>query len=224
MRGREVRVEVQHEREQHADVDRELELRGERRDQRDGEHRGFRAARAHDVADRLEIDEAPRDQEEDARHRGNRQVARERRDDEQDHASRSERREDRGERRLRAGFVVQPAAVERAARRVGREEAADDVRQPLADEFLVAVDALLGAQRDRARDRHRFGEPEHRDRDRDRRGLAQRFERERRAPRTAAAPPAAPITVGICCVAEQPRHELEASAANRLPAIIAAIM
>ena len=64
-----------------------------------------------------------------ARHRRDRQVGDERR-----RSSRSSDQQQRGETPRRAGscagFVVDAAAVERAAGRVGREEAAADVRRP----------------------------------------------------------------------------------------------
>jgi hypothetical protein len=65
--------------------------------------------------------------------------------------------------RARARFVIDAAAVERTARRERREKAAEQIRQALSDELLVAVDALFGARRDGPRYRHRLGQRQHGD-------------------------------------------------------------
>ena len=153
-------VQVDDERGDDADEDRELERQGERREERHREDHRLAAVRPQHAAHLLQVDQAGGDEEQQARHDRERQVAAERRDHEHDRRER-DRGEDRGERRLRAGFVVDAAAVERAGRRVGRRERAGEVRQALAEELLVAVDPLARAERDRARDRHRLGEPEH---------------------------------------------------------------
>jgi hypothetical protein len=96
-----------------------------------------------DRPDVVEIDQAPGDQEQDAGHRRMGQVGRQRRDREQDQ-DQEDRGKNSGQRRACAGFVIHARAVEGARRGIAGKEGAGDVRQPLADEFLVAVDALLG--------------------------------------------------------------------------------
>jgi len=63
------------------------------------------------------------------------------------------------QRRPGAGFVVDAAAVERARRRIRGAERADDVGQALADEPLVAVDALPGLDGEGPGHGHRPGPP-----------------------------------------------------------------
>ena len=63
-----------------------------------------------------------------------------------------QRREHPGQRRLCAGLVAQPRAGERARREITGEPRADHVRQALGADFLVGVDQLLGADRQRAGD------------------------------------------------------------------------
>ena len=64
---------------------------------------------------------------------------------------------------LRAGSVVHAATVEGAGGGVTGEKAANEVGQSLADEFLVAVDALLGFGGDGAGNGYRFGQCQHGD-------------------------------------------------------------
>ncbi len=68
----------------------------------------------------------------------------------------------------RAGFVVRARAVERARRRIARRERADDIREALADELLVAVAALPRLERHGPRAGGGFGQPDQHQRERDR--------------------------------------------------------
>ena len=95
-----------------------------------------------DRPDVVEIDQAPGDQEEDAGHCRIRQIGRKWRHQQQDHEQ-EHGGENGRQRGARAGFVIHPRAIEGTRRGIAREEGADDVGKPLADEFLVAVDALL---------------------------------------------------------------------------------
>ena len=116
----------------------------------------------------MDVDQAERDQEEQRGHCGERDVRGEGRN-EGDHDEQECCGEHTREPGLRARFVVGAGAVERSGRRVARGECADDVRQTLADELLIAVDALAGTRRDRASAGDCLGEPDDRQRQRDRR-------------------------------------------------------
>ena len=154
-------LQVEHERDEHPGEDALLEV-DEGAEEGDEEDQPLARVATQDRADVVPVDQAPRDDEEDRRHRGHREVGRERGHEQEDEEE-EPRGEGRGEGCAGAGGVVDAGAVERAARGVRREEAAGDVGQPLADELLVAVDPLPGLQPDRPRDGHRLGEREQRD-------------------------------------------------------------
>ncbi len=112
--------------------------------------------------DVMEIDQAPGNQEQNPCHRRRRQIGSQRRDQQQDEHQ-QDRGIHRGHRRPCACRVVHAAAVERAAGGIAGKETADQIRQALPDEFLIAVDALLGFHRDGARDGDRLGQRQHGD-------------------------------------------------------------
>ena len=91
-----------------------------------------------------------------------------------DQQQQPERSEHRRQRRARAGLEVGHRAVERAARHVRREEAADDVRQALAAELAVGIDVLARALGDRLGDRDRLAERDDGERERDADQVGQR--------------------------------------------------
>ena len=169
-------IQIEQQRQQHPgdDAGLEVEQGAEDGDPEDGR---LLPAGVPDRADVMEIDQTPGDQEQDAGHRRMGQVGRQRRDREQDQ-DQEHRGENRRQRRARAGFVIHARAVEGTRRGVSGKEGAGDVRQPLADEFLVAVDALLRAHGDRAGNRDSLGQGQHGDHQRRAEGLLQRGKRE----------------------------------------------
>src|SRR2546425_803243 len=75
-------IEVQRERREHADEDRELEIEQERPEESDGEYGALAPAGGKNLADAPKIEQAPGDEEQEARHRRDRQIGGERRDHE----------------------------------------------------------------------------------------------------------------------------------------------
>ena len=135
-----------------------------------------------------EVEQRPRDQQQqggDRRHRDQRQQRRADRDQQQQ----PERREHRGERRSRAGVEVGQRPVQRAARDVRREQPADDVRQALAAKLAVGVDVLARARRDRLGDRDRLAEGDDRQREGDADQVGKQAQVERRQASGAARSP-----------------------------------
>ena len=154
-------IEVDHQRQEHTAENAGLDVdqgtgEGAQQDDRLG------LAGLPDVADLVEVDESPGDQKEDAGHGRIGQVGGQRA-----HGDEQEQQQQGGEvgrqRGFRAGLEVHAAAVERAGRGVPGEKTADDIGQPLADEFLVAVDELLGAHGNGPADGHGLGQPQHGD-------------------------------------------------------------
>ena len=131
-------IEVQHQRDEHAHEDRELEVEQERRKEGDREHRALSAARREDLPDAPKVDQVPGDEEKQPRDDRDRQVGDERRDREE-HEHQQHRGKYRRHRRPRARVVVDAATVGRGARRKAREEGRGDVGKALRDEFLVVV-------------------------------------------------------------------------------------
>ncbi len=111
------------------------------------------------MPDLPEVDEPPGDQEQHAGHGGRGQIARQGRHQQHDDHQ-HEPGEYGRERGARARLVVDPATVEGAGNDVTGEERPGDVGQALADEFLVAVDAVAALGGKRAADGDRLGERE----------------------------------------------------------------
>ena len=99
-----------------------------------------------DAPDLAKIDQSPCNQEQQRCDHREWQIARQRSDEEQNR-DQKQCRADRGERCTRTGHDVDARAVERTAGRIRREERTREVRQPLADELLIAVElvAVRGA-------------------------------------------------------------------------------
>ncbi len=161
----------------HRSENRHLQPDRQRRDERDGKCQRIGAARSPQATHRTDVDEAHRDDEEHAGHRRHRKEARQWAHQRRGSRAEEYSREHAGERRARPGLVVRTGAVERTGRRIARCEGADDVGETLADEFLVAVDALSGSQRDGARARDRLGQPDQRHCQSDRRERLPRAQR-----------------------------------------------
>ena len=121
--------------------------------------------------------QAPGHGKQHARHGGQGQVGRQGRDELQD-GQQQQRREHRRQRGASARCQVQATAVEGPAGRVGTEKRPGDVRQALANEFLVGIDALPGLDRQGAGDRQGLGQRQHGHGNRDRQHLADAVHRQ----------------------------------------------
>ena len=110
----------------------------------------------------MKIDQSPSHQEQDACHRGSRQIRSQWCDQEKDQQQ-EDRCIHRRHRCARACCVVHAAAIERTAGGVTGEEATDQIRHALPDEFLIAIDALFRLHRNGTRDRHCLGQRQHSD-------------------------------------------------------------
>ena len=170
-------IEVQHQRDEHAHEDRELEVEQERRKESDREHRALAPARGKDFPDALKVDQVPGDEEQQPRYDRDRQVG-----DQRCHCEQHEHQQQRGKYRRhrspRARIVVDAAAVGGGARRKAREEGRGDVGEALGDEFLVVVEALSRLERDGVGDRERLRERHQRDGDGARQEALQRCRRD----------------------------------------------
>ena len=137
-------AEIDHQRQDDADDDGLLQLDGQSGDEGGQQDGRLGAAGAGDLLDVVKVDEPPGHQEQDAGHGRVGQPGRQG-GDQQDDQGQQEGGEDRGQGRLGPGGVIETRAVEGAGGDIAGEEAADQVGQPLADEFLVAIQMLAGA-------------------------------------------------------------------------------
>ena len=112
-----------------------------------------------DAGNLAAVDQSPCNEEQQRRDHRERQITRQRRNEKQN-GDQKDRREDRSERCSRTGYDIDARAIERTAGRIRREKRACNIREPLADELLIAVELVAVPHGERARDRHRFSQRE----------------------------------------------------------------
>ena len=158
-------VEIGHQRQPGADQDRDLQPQQQRGRQRGGGDRQVGAVQARQAAPARQVQQRPGHQHQqpgDRRQRNVRQQRRRHRHQQQQPQCRGHA----GQRRARARLQIGHRAVQRAAAEIAGEEAAGQVRQALAEELAVGVDALARARRHRLGDRHRLAQRDDRQRQR----------------------------------------------------------